>query len=156
MGDRIAVLQKGGVLAQYATPEELLVQPGERVRRGLRRRRPRAEAPLAPARPGHRPLEGAAVRVGEPSPVAATRGGLPRSARRRRAGGERAPASASTADAARVELDDVLRDALSDLLRSETQYGAVVDDRGAVVACSASKSSTTPGAGRDRAPSESA
>ena len=31
-----------------------------------------------------------------------------------------------------VELDDVLRDALSDLLQHETQYGPVVDARGAV------------------------
>ena len=44
MGDRIAILQDGGKLAQYATPEELLDAPGRRVRRGLRRRRPRAQA----------------------------------------------------------------------------------------------------------------
>ncbi len=31
-----------------------------------------------------------------------------------------------------VELDDVLRDALSDLLAHEAQYGPVVDSRGAV------------------------
>jgi osmoprotectant transport system ATP-binding protein len=31
-----------------------------------------------------------------------------------------------------VELDDVLRDALSDLLAHEAQYGAVVDARGVV------------------------
>jgi hypothetical protein len=31
-----------------------------------------------------------------------------------------------------VELDDVLRDALSDLLQYETQYGPVVDARGNV------------------------
>jgi osmoprotectant transport system ATP-binding protein len=31
-----------------------------------------------------------------------------------------------------VELDDVLRDALSDLLQHETQYGPVVDARGRV------------------------
>jgi hypothetical protein len=32
-----------------------------------------------------------------------------------------------------VELDDVLRDALSDLLGHGAQYGPVVDDRGAAV-----------------------
>jgi hypothetical protein len=32
-----------------------------------------------------------------------------------------------------LEREDVLRDALSDLLRSDTQYGPVVDGRGAVV-----------------------
>ena len=31
-----------------------------------------------------------------------------------------------------VELDDVLRDALSDLLQSETKYGPVVDQHGKV------------------------
>ena len=30
MGDRIAVLQQGGILAQYAPPAELLMSPGER------------------------------------------------------------------------------------------------------------------------------
>ena len=50
MGDKIAVLKKGGHLAQYAAPAELLMQPGRRVRRGLRRRRPRAQAPRAAAR----------------------------------------------------------------------------------------------------------
>ena len=31
-----------------------------------------------------------------------------------------------------LELDDILRDALSDLLQSETQYGPVVDGQGSV------------------------
>jgi hypothetical protein len=31
-----------------------------------------------------------------------------------------------------VELDDILRDALADLLTSDTQYGAVVDGAGRV------------------------
>ena len=33
MGDRIAILREGGILAQYATPDELLTTPGRRVRR---------------------------------------------------------------------------------------------------------------------------
>jgi hypothetical protein len=32
-----------------------------------------------------------------------------------------------------LDREDVLRDALSDLLRSDTQYGPVVDGRGGVV-----------------------
>jgi hypothetical protein len=32
----------------------------------------------------------------------------------------------------RIEIDDVLRDALSDLLQSDTQYGPVLDERGRV------------------------
>jgi hypothetical protein len=31
-----------------------------------------------------------------------------------------------------LDLDDILRDALSDLLAEEAQYGPVVDERGAV------------------------
>ena len=62
MGDRIAILREGGVLAQYDTPDAILAAPGGRVRRALRRRRPRpkrlalrtlADVELAPAR-GHR------------------------------------------------------------------------------------------------------
>src|SRR2546427_4514840 len=45
---------------------------------------------------------------------------------------ETVPATPDTAADPIVELDDVLRDALSDLLRSDTQYGAVVDEHGRV------------------------
>ena len=47
MADRIAILQRGGVLAQYDTPGRDPRQSGDRVRRALRRRRSRPEAPLA-------------------------------------------------------------------------------------------------------------
>ena len=67
MGDRIAVLQKGGKLAQYAPPAELLMYPDGQVRRGLRGRRPRAQAARPAARARRRPLEGAA-RAGRASP----------------------------------------------------------------------------------------
>ena len=60
MGDRIAVLQKGGRLAQYALAGRAAHVPGRPLRRGLRGRRPRAQAAGAPARARHRPLEGAA------------------------------------------------------------------------------------------------
>ena len=33
LGDRIAVMQQGGQIAQFGPPDELLAQPGERVRR---------------------------------------------------------------------------------------------------------------------------
>ena len=61
MGDKIAILREGGHLAQYASPEEILSRPGRRVRRALRRRRPRPQAPRADqarrpaARPAQRP-----------------------------------------------------------------------------------------------------
>src|ERR1700742_214945 len=70
MGDRIAIMKQHGRIEQYATPAEILMAPAnefvadfggapERVRGGLRRRRPGAEAPLADAGRGHLPLAGA-------------------------------------------------------------------------------------------------
>ena len=41
MGDRIAILREGGVLAQYATPDEILALAGRRLRRA------RSSAPTA-------------------------------------------------------------------------------------------------------------
>ena len=49
VGDRIAILREGGVLVQYDTPERAARRPGRRLRRPLRRRRPRPEAALADA-----------------------------------------------------------------------------------------------------------
>ncbi len=48
MGSRIAIL-RDGALVQYASPEQILAGSGECIRRGVRRRRPRAEAPVAAA-----------------------------------------------------------------------------------------------------------
>jgi osmoprotectant transport system ATP-binding protein len=45
---------------------------------------------------------------------------------------ETVPATPDTAADPILELEDVLRDALSNLLRSDTQYGPVVDGRGKV------------------------
>jgi osmoprotectant transport system ATP-binding protein len=46
--------------------------------------------------------------------------------------GETVPATPDAAPYPIIELEDVLRDALSDLLQSETQYGPVVDGQGRV------------------------
>ena len=58
MGDRIAILQEGGKLAQYAPPGRAAHVPGQPLRRGLRRLRSRAQAPRAAARARHRPVDG--------------------------------------------------------------------------------------------------
>ena len=51
LGDRIAILREGGVLAQYDTPDTLLAKARRRVRRAFPRLGPRAQAPrAAPAR----------------------------------------------------------------------------------------------------------
>jgi osmoprotectant transport system ATP-binding protein len=120
MGDRIAVMKAGGVLAQYATPVELLMQPADDfvenfvgADRALKR--------LALTRAGD-------VTLRQPD------NGLPYALVRDEAGhpvaweraGERHPVRT-------VRDDESLRDALSDLLRSPVQLGAVVGIDGRVI-----------------------
>jgi osmoprotectant transport system ATP-binding protein len=92
MGDRIAVMQEGGILAQYARPGELLMHPandfvedfvgGDRALKRLSLQRVR-DIELLPARDG--------------------------------------------ATGPQIDANAVLRDALSELLAREAQYGPVVD-----------------------------
>jgi osmoprotectant transport system ATP-binding protein len=118
MGDRIAVLQRGGKLQQYATPADLLMQPAndfvrdfvgaDRALKRLALLRVRDvdlwttdEVPYTLELDADgRPVAWRGAQGSGPSPVMV------------------------------VERDDILRDALSDLLQSETQYGAVVDEMG--------------------------
>jgi osmoprotectant transport system ATP-binding protein len=147
IGDRIAIMQRGGKLAQYAPPAELLMYPqgkfvedfvgADRALKRLALQRVRDvdlwRAPL--------------VRVGEP--VAEARAKLADSevpicllidANGRPLGwlsekglqGERVEHELRSNAEPLLELDDVLRDALSDLLQEEAQYGPVVDERGQV------------------------
>jgi osmoprotectant transport system ATP-binding protein len=147
MGDRIAVLQEGGKLAQYAPPAELLTYPASRFvedfvgsDRALKR--------LALQRVRDIDLwRAAAIRIG--TPVAEARSsieeadvpyamlvderGRPQGWLSDRAlAGERVTEELRSPAHPIVELDDVLRDALADLLSSETRYGAVVDHAGAL------------------------
>jgi osmoprotectant transport system ATP-binding protein len=147
MGDRVAVLQKGGKVAQYATPPELLMSPANDfvedfvgADRALKR--------LSLLRVRDIDLwKAALVRVGEPT--AAVRAALAEAdiphplvvddegrplgwLSGRDLAQDRVPATPDTAPDPILELDDVMRDALSDLLQSETQYGPVVDERGRV------------------------
>jgi osmoprotectant transport system ATP-binding protein len=148
MGDRIAVMQTGGHLAQYAAPAELLSSPAtpfvedfvgaDRALKRLALQRVRDidlwRAPL--------------VRAGEPAAQARRRVqesevpyGLLVDADDRPQGwlADGALAGDTVSDEPRVspaepivELDDILRDALSDLLGHEAQYGPVVDADGRV------------------------
>jgi osmoprotectant transport system ATP-binding protein len=147
MGDRIAILQEGGHLAQYAPPAELLMYPASRFvedfvgsDRALKR--------LALQRVRDIDLwKAAAIRVG--TPVAEARAALEEAdvpygmlvdEKGRPQGwlSDRAMTGERVTDDLRspahpiVELDDVLRDALADLLSSETRYGAVVDKNGSL------------------------
>jgi osmoprotectant transport system ATP-binding protein len=147
MGDRIAVLQEGGVLAQYAPPAELLMSPenafvedfvgADRALKRLALERVR-DVDLWTA-----PL----VREGEPVAEARTRakasevpyalvvddGGRPLGwLTERGLREERVRADLASPPEPVVEVDDILRDALSDLLAHEVQYGPVIDHEGHV------------------------
>ena len=147
MGDRIAILQEGGKLAQYAPPAELLMYPASRFvedfvgsDRALKR--------LALQRVRDIDLwKAAAIRVGTPVSEARAEledadvpygmlvdeNGRPKGWLSDRAmTGERVTDDVRSPAHPIVELDDVLRDALADLLSSETRYGAVVDKTGAL------------------------
>ncbi len=56
MGDLVAVFRAGGVVEQFGPPSEILGGPGVAVRRPVRRRGPRAQAPVPDA--GQRPGAG--------------------------------------------------------------------------------------------------
>jgi osmoprotectant transport system ATP-binding protein len=119
MGDRIAIMKVGGVLAQYATPVELLMQPADEfvedfvgADRALKR--------LALTRV--RDIDLWDVDAAQPFELLTDDEGRP-------VGWER---DGRRHDVLTVERDDILRDALSDMLRSEVQYGAVVDEHGRV------------------------
>jgi osmoprotectant transport system ATP-binding protein len=145
MGDRIAVLREGGRLAQYATPAELLMAPADdfvedfvgadRALKRLALMRVRDidlwQAPLGFV--GQSTAEARAKLDGAEVPYV-----LVLDAERRPLGWlsdddlaqELVPSRPDHSPDPIVELDDVLRDALSDLLQAETRYAPVVDGRG--------------------------
>jgi len=147
MGDRIAILRQGGVLAQYGTPAELLMAPADdfvedfvgadRALKRLALTRVRDidlwEAPLAHV--GQATSEVRAKLDGAEVPHA-----LVIDSERRPLGWlsdddllrETVPARPDTSPEPTVELDDVMRDALSDLLQAETRYAPVVDADGRI------------------------
>jgi osmoprotectant transport system ATP-binding protein len=148
MGDRIAVMQVGGRLAQYAPPAELLMAPASEFvedfvgsDRALKR--------LALQRVRDIDLWSVATcRVGEPTADVRRRLEdadldipLLVDDRQRPVGwlserallGERVREELRSRADPIVELDDILRDALSDLLAAESLYGPVVDADGRTV-----------------------
>ena len=146
MGDVVAVMREGGRLAQYAAPAELLMDPADAFveqfvgsDRALKR--------LALQRVRDIDLWTAAyVRAGEPAAAARSRlteadldlpllvdaDGRPLGwLRAEDLDGDTVPAAARPN--VTVEIDDVLRDALADLLMDESHYAAVVDADGRAV-----------------------
>ena len=150
MGDRIAILQRGGVLAQYDSPAAILANPAsEFVER------------FVGADRGLKRLSLARVRDLDPIPAITVRAGEDRAEVRRRLdradeleyallvddedrplgwidqhdlqGSGPIDPDAATPGAPTLEPESTLRDALSTMLGSSVQLGVVVDGRGRVV-----------------------
>jgi osmoprotectant transport system ATP-binding protein len=148
MGDRIAIMRRGGKLAQYAPPAELLMRPAnpfvedfvgaDRALKRLALQRVRAvdlwKAPLVRV---DEPAAAARARVADsevPYPLLIDESGRPLGWLSERAlAGERVTDELRSKAEPVLELDDILRDALSRLLAEEAQYGPVVNERGEVV-----------------------
>jgi osmoprotectant transport system ATP-binding protein len=147
MGDRVAVLREGGRLAQYATPAELLMSPADDfvedfvgADRALKR--------LALMRVGDIDLwQAPLAHIGQATsevraklPQAEVPYALVIDPERRPVGwlsdddlrAETVPAKPDTTPDPILDLDDVMRDALSDLLQAETRYAPVVDAEGRI------------------------
>jgi osmoprotectant transport system ATP-binding protein len=148
MGDRVAILRKGGILAQYSTPEEILMSPADdfvedfvgadRALKRLSLLRVRDidlwKAPLVRAGEPTGQARAAMAEADLPYPLVVDASGRPLGwMSERDLARETVPEQPDTSPEPILEREDVLRDALSDLLRSDTQYGPVVDGRGAVV-----------------------
>jgi osmoprotectant transport system ATP-binding protein len=147
MGDRIAILKEGGRLAQYATPAELLMYPGEpfvedfvgadRALKRLALQRVRDidlwKAPLVRVGEAVADVRGKLDDADLGIPLVIDDQGRPQGwLSERGMQGERVRADYRSPAEPVVELDDILRDALSDLLSADTQYGPVVDAKGCV------------------------
>jgi osmoprotectant transport system ATP-binding protein len=149
MGDRIAILREGGRVAQYATPAEVLMSPADDfvedfvgADRALKRLALMRvadidlwEAPLAyvgqPSAEVRAKLARPEVEVPYPLLVDSERRPLGwLSERDLRA--EVVPSTPDSPLGPLLERDDVMRDALADLLQGEAQYAAVTDHRGRI------------------------
>jgi osmoprotectant transport system ATP-binding protein len=147
MGDRIAVMRTGGRVAQYATPAELLMSPADEfvedfvgADRALKRlalmRVSDIELWAAPLAEAGRPVAEVrakleAADVPYPLLVDGERRPLGWLSERDLAA-EAVPERPDSPLGATVELDDVMRDALADMLQAGAQYAAVTDDAGRV------------------------
>jgi osmoprotectant transport system ATP-binding protein len=142
MGDRVAILKEGGRLAQHATPAELLMAPADEfvedfvgADRALKRLALMRvsdidlwEAPLAF-------VGQATAEVRTKLATAEVPHALLVDSQRRPLGwlserdlsAELVPERPASAPDPVLDLDDVMRDALADLLQSETQYAPVVN-----------------------------
>jgi osmoprotectant transport system ATP-binding protein len=148
MGDKIAVMKKGGHLAQYASPAELLMHPADEfvedfvgADRALKRlalqRVGDIDLSTAPIVKAGEPVADVRARIADADidiPLLVDGEGRPQGwLSERGLTGERVRAELRSPAEPVIDIDDVLRDALGYLLAEETRYGPVVDGRGCVV-----------------------
>lgn len=144
MGDRVAVLKKGGQLAQFATPTELLMEPADdfvedfvgadRALKRLALMRVRDvnlwTAPLAQAGDPSEPVRQAVAAAEVPHALLVDGENRPQGwLSERDLAGERVPGTPDSS-AEPIDADSVLRDGLASLLQSGSLYAPVVDPRG--------------------------
>jgi osmoprotectant transport system ATP-binding protein len=146
MGDRIAVLRQGGHLAQYASPAEMLTNPADEFveqfvgadrslkRLALQRVRDVDLWKVATAKEGDsvRQLRTAMedTDVRDLALLLDDAGRPQRWLRERELQGETVQGDAGLPAEPVLDLDDILRDALGDLLSVESRYAAVADAEG--------------------------
>jgi osmoprotectant transport system ATP-binding protein len=147
MGDRIAIMREGGRVAQYATPAELLMSPADEfvedfvgADRALKRLALMRvsdidlwEAPLAFVGQAtgevRAKLEGAEI----PYPLLVDGGRRPLGwLSERDLAAETVPATPDSPLGPTLERDDIVRDALADILQGGAQYAAVTDRGGRI------------------------
>jgi osmoprotectant transport system ATP-binding protein len=148
MGDKVAVMQKGGKVAQYAAPAELLMRPADRfvedfvgADRALKRlalQRVRDvdlwQAPLVRAGDSAAEVRAKLAESDVDFPLLVDDEGRPLGWLSEDAlTGERVRPDVASSPEPVLDLEDVLSDALAHLLQEETQYGPVVDGRRRVV-----------------------
>jgi osmoprotectant transport system ATP-binding protein len=148
MGDKIAVMKVGGVLAQYATPAELLVNPADdfvedfvgadRALKRLSLLRVRdIDLWKAPRVREGDPTASARAQVADsdlPYPLLIDADGRPLGwLSERDLARETVQAPPDSPAEPLIDQDAVLRDALAEMLQAGSQYAPVVDARGTVV-----------------------
>jgi osmoprotectant transport system ATP-binding protein len=149
MGDRIAIMREGGRVEQYATPAEVLMAPAnefvedfvgaDRALKRLALMRVRDidlwEAPLAfvGQASGEVRTKLASPDVEVPYPLLVDGERCPLGwLSERDLLADTVPSRPDSPLGPVLELDDVMRDALADLLQHETQYAPVVDHEGRI------------------------
>lgn len=147
MGDRVAVLKKGGQLAQFATPTELLMEPADdfvedfvgadRALKRLALMRVRDvdlwTAPLAQAGDPCEPVRTAVAAAEVPFALLVDGENRPLGwLSERDLAGESVPGTPDSVADPLIDADTVLRDGLANLLQSGSLYAPVIDARGSL------------------------